>query len=287
MHATRWKLIPLLLLLTLLLGVSSAHSEMLDDVVTQMEYEQGKMYFNQENYTKAAEHFELARNYEDAKKWLFYCQAIHSVAKNDVPLATLDEAYAMFGLLAAHHFEQAEQWAIYCEGRIYELKKMKTDAADAYSRVLVDNSIDRYLALKNKAALLEPVDTVRQRVNLDNILPNSEAYYQAGDDAWTLDQYAIAADYFCLAGNYEDARQRRCLCLAITMVKKKNIEDAAVIFKLLASLGNEEAAQWYTYCEGRDYESRKMYVDAIEKYKSIFLLDSPTRYLDLCKKYKP
>lgn len=276
------------LLLSLLLLITSctscvASAEMFGGSQANGEYNLGLEHFANEKYADAAACFKKAGNVSDAKKWAYYCEAIDSVVSGKGTANELNSAHARFTLLARQSFQQADQWAKYCEGRAFEQAKLTDDAEDRYSQILIHDSIERYLACCGKSDLIESTQSVRQRMLRDEpIAPSASHCYQTGLVAYDLENYHEAADYFCLAGNYEDARLWRCYCLAISLIIDDDaVGDAATLFRLLEGQGFEAASQWLTYCRGRELENLNMTKEAIQEYEIIFLHDSSDRYLRL------
>lgn len=245
-------------------------------------YDTGMACFYLEQYQSAVQHFRSAGNYQDAKKWAYYCEAIHMVMTASGSQA-LEQAQARFELLAAQHFEQAAQWASYCKARSYEQLQMKAQARELYAAILVHDSIERCLACSGRTSLLESADAVRRRRG-NASLPASDLY-ETGMNYYFLENYATAADYFCLAGNYSDARQWRCFCTAVGLVTANgSISDAQILFDLLEAQGFAAAKDWVVYCRAREYESMRLHSNAISLYKTIFVHDSSERYLQLSNK---
>lgn len=281
MHKRICLLLSLLLLITF--GTSCiAAAEMFGGSQANGEYALGMDHFNNEKYAEAAACFKRAGNIADAKKWAYYCEAINSVVNGKGADDELNSAHARFTLLAKQSFQQADQWAKYCEGRARELGNL--NGADAcYSQILVHDSIERYLACCKKSELIESTQSVRQRMLKNEPIAPSVSYcYQTGMGEYYLENYRKAADYFCLAGNYEDARLWRYYCLAISLIIDDDaVGDAGTIFSLLEAQGFESASQWLTYCRGRELEKLNMTKEAIREYEIIFLHDSSDRYLRL------
>ena len=211
-------------------------------------YDTGMACFYLEQYQSAVQHFRSAGNYQDAKKWAYYCEAIHMVM-------TASGSQAL---------EQAQ-------------------ARELYAAILVHDSIERCLACSGRTSLLESADAVRRRRG-NASLPASDLY-ETGMNYYFLENYATAADYFCLAGNYSDARQWRCFCTAVELVTANgSISDAQILFDLLEAQGFAAAKDWVVYCRAREYESMRLHSNAISLYKTIFVHDSSERYLQLSNK---
>lgn len=281
MHRRICLLLALLLFMTC--TACAAAAEMFGGSQANGEYELGMDHFNNEKYAEAAACFKRAGNIADAKKWAYYCEAIDSVVNGKGTANELNSAHARFALLAKQSFQQADQWAKYCEGRALEQEKLIDDAEERYSQILIHDSIERYLACCKKSDLIESTQSVRQRMLKDEpITPGASYCYQTGMGEYYLENYRKAADYFCLAGNYEDARLWRYYCLAISLIIDDDaVGNAATIFRLLEGQGFESASQWLTYCRGRELENLKMTKEAIKEYETIFLHDSSDRYLRL------
>lgn len=272
-----------LFLVLLLLPVAAfASSGSLTGVGIADSYDSGMDFFALEDYSKAARCFEAACNFKDAKKWMYYCQAISSVVEcNEQDVNAMSAAQARFELLAAQSFENAAQWAQYCKARAYEANAMTNDARALYATIVVHDSIERYLACLNKTGVLESAEAVRKRL-ANQASGSAGDFYQMGMDLYYLEDYRPAADYFCLAGNYQDARMWRCYCAAVALVTEQDrLEDGKVLFDLLSSQGFEAAKPWQTYCAARDYEQMSFVKQAAELYKTIFVYDSSDRYLKL------
>lgn len=242
------------------------------------QYDAGMACFYLEQYQSAVQRFRSAGNYQDAKKWAYYCEAIHMVqtASDDKALA---RAQARFELLGAQGFQQSAQWATYCKARAYEQLPNPGKARELYATILVHDSIERYLACSGRGSLLEGADAVRRRRG-DAALPASDLY-ETGLNYYFLENYAAAADFFCLAGNYSDARQWRCFCTAVGLIQAGNLADATLLFNLLDAQGFAGAKEWAEYCRAREYESLRLYPQALALYQNIFVYDSSERYLQL------
>lgn len=273
------------LVLGLLLTMNSFASAtgLIDSVDVAAAFETAMALFYLEDYTNAAEQFSQAGNYNDAKKWQYYCQAISDVLKPSASEADLASAQARFDLLAGQGFQQAEAWAAYCKGREYEQYRMLSQAGEIYSKILVHDSIERYLNCKNCSGVLESVQSVRNRyIGVD--LPVQELY-ETAMAYYYLEDYGSAADFFCLAGNYKDSRQWRCYCTAINVIMNNgSLTEGTMLFSLLYKQGFDAAGQWTTYCKAREYEQMHNYSKAVELYKGIFVYDSSERYLALLGK---
>lgn len=276
-----------MLVLALILCCACASAEGFGTASTQLDkYNAGMEAYNGKEYAEAAAYFQSAGNLNDAKKWAYYCQAIDSVVNGKGTTKELKHAQARFELLAGQSFQQADQWVTYCMGRAYELEGFTDVAAERYyGKVLVQDSLERYMNCVGKPDLLETEESVRSRTEPHIlILPKNLLYEEAMLDYMEdkPESYRRAADYFCLAGNYEDALQWRCYCLAISLiVGDDNVSDAAVLFGLLGDLGFEEAEPWIAYCTGRSYEAEGLGSKAVNYYKTIFIHDSSERYLRL------
>lgn len=273
-----------LLLLALVLLCTSASAEFFGTAPTLHEhYNAGMQAYYEQDYPAAAEYFLAAGNLQDAKQWAYYCQAIDSVVNGSGKEKEILHAKARFELLAHQSFQQANQWVIYCTGRAYELKGLGRKAADeCYNKVLIHDSIERYMSCIGKSKLLESEEPVKKRMSTPL---RAKFAYEEGMLNYLYgmpEDYKKAADYFCLAGNYEDALQWRCFCLAISLVvNDDNVEDASWIFSMLSQQGFEEAEQWLSYCTARDYEKKGLKPKATDLYKTVFVHDSSERYLRL------
>lgn len=274
-----------LLLLSLALLCTCASAEFFSTVSTLPEnFNKGMQAYYDQDYETASEYFFAAGNMQDAKLWAYYCKAIDSVVNGSGTKEELESASARFELLSHQSFQQAEQWKLYCEGRLYELKGMgDKKSTPLYSQILIHDSIERYMACFKKPYLLESEASVKKR--MAGLSVSTKDAYEMGMRCYMEDkpeEYKKAADYFCLAGNYEDARQWRCFCLAISLVlNDDNTEDAGMIFKLLEQLNFTEAAPWATYCTARNYEKKGISNKALPLYQTIFIHDSSERYLRL------
>lgn len=270
-----------LFVLVFIMITSIAQADVLANLPLKDYYDEGLEYFYIEEYDLAAKYFKSAGNLLDSKKWAYYCEAIQSIMQDTLSASELRDAQARFELLAEQSFRDAEQWVKYCVGRDLENEGYIPQAAERYGSILVHDSIERYFACEGKPNLLEKESDVRSR-RLSN--DSTMSYYDAGEDAYFHEDYQQAADYFCLAGNFEDARKWRCYCMAISLIENNDdVENAYAIFKLLRNLGFSNAADWCIYCTARDYEDYKSYDKALNEYKKIFLHDSSERYLKLRK----
>ena len=111
--------------------------------------------------------------------------------------------------------------------------------------------------------------------------------YLAGAQAYENKEYADAAVYFEAAGNHADAQMWAFYCQAICLMMndeatKREIARAQARFELLEAQSFQQAAQWVTYCKGRDFELDGIPPKAIENYATILVHDSLKRYLT-CK----
>lgn len=267
----------LLILLCLLPGAASAGGVLAGAGVAD-QYDLAMAAFYLEDYAGAASLFARAGNFQDAKKWGYYCSAINSVLSG----GDLSGAQVRFELLAAQNFQQAADWAKYCKARAYEEQRIPSRASELYATILVHDSIERYLKCLNRSGALESAQSVRKRLSGVN-LPVKDLY-ETGMAYYYLEEYASAADYFCLAGNYENARQWYCYCAAITLVTRSSLTDAQALFSLLDAQAFAPAAQWVTYCRAREYEQMHLNSSAVELYRTIFIYDSSERYLKLLGK---
>ena len=280
MKHTRW--LSFLLAAALLLLPAASFAMTLGGIGADEYYQQGMSYFHMEDYAAAASSFQQAGNYLDAKKWTYYCQAIDGVV-NSTDANALSRAAARFGLLEAHSFEQSAQWTIYCKARSYESMGIKDTAARHYEQILVHDSIERYLACVGMEQLTESAEEVRSRVDTGGM--SAAELYETAMAYYYFEEYATAADYFCLAGNYSDARQWGYYCRAISLVKDgKPLENTAQLFSILNTQQFADADQWLTYCQARYREEKGMYSQAAEMYRQIFINDSSERYLSCLDK---
>jgi len=272
----------LLLAISMLMGSMAFASNKASGMGVVDCYEAGADLFCMEDYEQAAEYFEAAGNYKDAKKWAYYCQAISIVLNsNGRNTKMLNSAQVRFEVLAAQSFEDATDWVQYCKARAFEAESMLQRAKELYATIVVHDSVERYLACLNRAGVLESTTSVRARMTHQASRTVREMY-DAGMDLFYLEDYRKAADFFCMAGNYQDARKWRCFCQAAALVVENvNMEDAQVLFELLVSQGFEMAQDWQVYCKARSYESALLVPKAIELYKSVFVFDSSERYLRL------
>lgn len=271
-----------ILILLLIPGMALAAGGSLSGMGIADRYEMGMDLFYLEDYDQAAEYFAAVGNYRDAKMWAYYCQAIDAVIDSKTTYSKdLEGAQARFELLAAQSFEDAALWAQYCKGRAYENLSMVEDARKLYAKTIVHDSTERYLKLLNKGTILDSADNVRKRM-ASKAAGTAGELFEAGMDLYYLEDYSAAADYFCLAGNYQDARKWRGFCIAIHLVTQKdNLTDAQVLFDMLCNQGFEAAEPWLVYCKGREYEKIKYINQAIDLYRTIFVFDSSERYLRL------
>ena len=272
----------LFLIVSFLLGSVALAGSGLSGMGVMDCYEAGTDLFCMEDYEQAAQYFTAAGNYKDAKKWAYYCQAICIVLNcSSQDAKMLNSAQIRFELLATQDFEDAAHWVQYCKARAYEAESMLQKAKELYAGIVVHDSVDRYLACMNRSGVLESAATVKGRMGYQ-ALGTAHEMYDTGMDLFYLEDYSAAADYFCMAGNYQDARKWRCYCQAISLVTGNgNIEDAQLLFDLLVSQGFEAAQEWQVYCKARAYESSLMVSKALELYKTIFVYDSSERYLNL------
>lgn len=279
MKSTKWLI---LLLVVLLLPAGAFAGISLEGLSAHESYTLALEAFNAGDFSGAAEQFSHAGNYQDAKKWRYYSQAISDVISNTASVA---DAQNRFLLLSAQSFQQAGQWATYCNARSYELNGFIYDAANLYAEVLVYDSVERYLTCLGQAysGMLDSAETVRSRQR--DAIGSPAALYEEAKELYRYDFYADAADYFCLAGNYSDARQWRCYCTAIDLiVSHEDIARAEVLFSLLSKHDFADASDWLIYCDARNSEASGFTSEAIDLYMQIFLHDSSERYLDLLKK---
>jgi len=281
-----------LLLAVFLLPLGACADFALSGISPHDSYTMATDAFKAGHYLEAIQLFSDAANFQDAKKWLFYCQAIHDVITYNSTPDVIANAGKRFQLLSAQSFEQADQWATYCTARSYDLDGYTYDAAAKYAEVVVYNSIERYLACMGSeySNLLESQETVQKRHH-DAGTVRAELYKEA-KAAYDIGRYAYAADYFCLAGDYSDARQWRCYCTAINLIVSHKDTDpeeivladvarARVLFSLLSKHHFADSADWLIYCTARRSEADGYAADALKQYESIFLHDSPIRYLEL------
>lgn len=274
-----------LILAVILLPSGALAASSLEGLSVQEYYDLALEAFKNGDYADAADLFGNAGNHLDARKWQFYALAIDEVIHNGSSASAMADAENRFELLAAQDFEQAAQWATYCDARSHELSGFKPDAAAKYETILIYDSIERYLACKGSAydGLLESADQVRRRVG--GVSGSAAALYNEAMDLYLFGIYDDAADYFCLAGNYSDARQWRCYCKAIDLVvSDDDLDRANVLFTLLSAHDFADSADWVIYCKGRYAEAGGFTADAIKEYKKIFLHDSSERYMTLLQK---
>ena len=107
--------------------------------------------------------------------------------------------------------------------------------------------------------------------------------YLAGTQAYENKEYADAAVYFEAAGNHADAQMWAFYCQAICLMMndeatKREIARAQARFELLEAQSFQQAAQWVTYCKGREWELTVRH-NATACYSSILVHDSLERYL--------
>lgn len=281
------QLLPKWMTLLLLCALSFTFSASADTLaltkIPKDNYEDGLNAYNTGNYRAAADSFRAAGNYQDAKKWVYYCEAIDLI-RPEMTLEALQEPADRFELLSSLAFQDAAQWYQYCEGREYEQRGSRKLAEEKYSTILVSDSIERFFACKGKPDLLDSQETVRQRMQPYLTLIASDLYANGIRQYITANnrsEYQKAADFFCLAGNYQDARQWHCYCLGIQFVMNDDIASASVIFKLLSNFDFQQATDWFTYCEARELEASSSTLKAQEYYKRIFIHDSSDRYMKL------
>ncbi len=242
-------------------------------------YLAGAQAYENKEYADAAVYFEAAGNHADAQMWAFYCQAISLILDGEGTTEELNRAQVRFELLAGQAFQQAAQWVQYCKGREWELT-VRHNATACYSSILVHDSLERYLICQDKGGLIESEEELRARVNGSDIRLRGEAAYEAAMDYYDGGDYAEAAAYFWLAGNYADAPLWRFFCQAIQLVEQDEIENAYVIFGMLVTQGFAAAEPWRVYCEARQWET-SVEENAKKLYKTIFVYDSAERYLRL------
>lgn len=247
-------------------------------------YDEAMEYFYCEEYGIAADYFRKAGNYHDAKKWTYYCEAIELAMEELAGSKELSGAAGRFEILAAQSFQDADQWLIYLKGREYEMRSMTKPAAEEYAKVLIHDSVQRYLSCNGKPDLLKGQEQSINELAWANELPadlSAEEYFSEGMDAYYFEEYELAAMCFSAAGNYQNAKEWFCYTHAVSLViDDDNIEDASLLFRLLSNRSFQNAEDWVIYLKARDYESINKKA-AMDLYKSIFIYDSSERYLKL------
>jgi len=248
-------------------------------------YDEGMESFYMQDYAEAAACFRKAGNYSDAKKWAYYCEALQLVMNSKCGSKQWIEAEARITLLEAQSFRDTDQWALYIKGKEYEASGYKSEAAGYYGKILIHDSLERYLTCVGKPQLLktrsESLKNLEKNLDAD-LFMSAQELYQEGMDAYYFEEYAMAADYFAAAGNYMDAGRWCCFTQAISLIlEDDNLSDANALFRLLQGIGFEKADDWLTYIKGREFEKEGYYPNALGCYSSIMIYDSSERYVDL------
>lgn len=286
------RMIAFLLALVLLCGAVPALAAVVErqDMNPLEYYETGMVYFQSRDYAGAARHFGSAGNYQDAKKWAYYCEAIDYMIHNSSNVDALEEAYNRFVLLDNLGFEDAGQWAVYCTGRQYEILNNPSRAAAAYAQICVHDSMERYLACENGSNyLVQRNDAARSEAEarFGSIAGmNGKDLYNRGMNLYNLGEYLLAADFFYLAGNYQDAKKWRYYCEAVylmTTEKTSSMNQAHIMFSVLEQQEFENVDAWLMYLKGRSFEADGNWKKAKEYYGQIFVYDSAERYLNACR----
>lgn len=275
------RLLIVMLVMLLITGVAAGEG------MAPMElYDEGMESYYMENYEAAAEYFGKAGNYQDARKWAYYCEAILLVMNGKCTQEEIFDAEARFTLLANQSFRDADQWLNYTKGREWQdFVNNKEEAKSCYITTMVLDSLERYMECCGKADLLktrpESLSDLEKYEGETAVL-SVEEYYDKGMEAYYFEEYALAADYFTAAGNYMDARQWRCFTLAISLVTQyDNLSDAEDLFESLTALGFRNADEWCIYIDGRNYEAGSSWQKACGCYESIMVYDSCERFLQL------
>lgn len=254
-------------------------------------YETGVVYYQSREYGKAAQYFHAAGNYKDAKKWAYYCEAIDDMIRNGNDYSSMEEAYNRFVLLDNLEFMDAGQWAEYCKGRQYEMINNPSKAAAVYAGICVHDSMERYLACKNGSAYLQQRGAAARQgaetAGFGSISGmNGQELYERGMYLYNLGEYRLAADFFCLAGNYQDANKWRYYCEAVYLMTTEitaDMDQAHAMFSVLEQQKFENVDEWILYLKGRSYEADGNWKKAREYYGQIFVYDSAERYLNACR----
>ncbi|MBR2054332.1 MAG: hypothetical protein IJ968_05495 [Clostridia bacterium] len=253
-------------------------------------YETGMVCFQSREYGKAAQYFHDAGNYKDAKKWAYYCEAIDDMICNSNDYHALEEAFNRFVLLDNLEFRDAGQWAEYCRGRQYEIMNNPTRAASVYAGICVHDSMERYLACKDGSDYLQKrSQEARQEAENAGFGSvsgmNGQELYERGMYLYNLGEYQLAADFFCLAGNYQDANKWRYYCEAVYLMTTEQaaaMDQAHAMFSVLEQQEFENVDEWILYLKGRSYEADRNWKKARECYGQVFVYDSAERYLNVC-----
>ncbi len=278
----------LIIVFSLITSVATAEG-ILGDYSVQENFETAKFMYEMEEYAEAAQYFEKAGNFNDAKRWKYYCQAIDETLKVEPSAAIPFLTIAKFELLSAQNFEQASQWLIYCEGRNFESKRFANQALDCYQQIIIHDSIERFLKLAKREASLKNRDEVIQELVVqagDISLFSSTDLFEFGTLYYNLEQYDLAADFFCAAGNFPEARIWRIYCEAISLIMNdNNINDAEALLSILSKLNFDKSNEWLSYCLARKYEDKMLWSPALDEYQKIFVFDSSERYISLIAKF--
>ena len=158
-------------------------------VVTQFnrnsEFRAAKKAFNEADYLRAAELFEVLGNYSDANLYASYCKALDVFEQGD-----FETALDMFEQLGT--FQKAPKYCLYCEGMIAYQNSQYWDAASLFEQC--GESILGHTAF------------------LDNEIKAKMCYYTSGWILETTGDYERAIICYRLADDFDDAKMRLKEC---------------------------------------------------------------------------
>ena len=144
-----------------------------------------KKAYNEKDYVRAAELFDVLGTYSDSDSYAAYCRALSIFEQNDY-----ETAVELFDKLGT--FQKAPKYSLYCQGMIAYQNSQYWDAASLFE---------------------ECGETVLgHSAFLDNELKAKMCYYTSGWILETTGDYTRAIICYRLADDYDDAQARLKEC---------------------------------------------------------------------------
>lgn len=149
------------------------------------EFRTAKKAFNEKDYLRAAELFELLGTYSDSDAYAAYCRALDAFEKTDYEVA--QELFEQLNT-----FQKSAKYLLYCRGMIAYQNSQYWEAASFFEKC--GESVLGHTAF------------------LDNVDKAKMCYYTSGWILETTGDYERAIICYRLADDYDDAKTRLKEC---------------------------------------------------------------------------